>query len=309
MGTSDAELCAPHHDEVALVVVTYFPDDSFYDRAILAAHQFRVVIIVDNSGAETGQFSTLECDNIQIILNQNNQGLGHALNTGCRRALELGCKWVVTLDQDTELNSSYLPEMLSAWARSKCRPAVYGCNYYNVSRSHYRFRPSGTSLTEERKTVITSGCLMHLQTWSCLGEFKSDYFIDSIDHEFCLRARGAGHCVAINLQSLMVHTIGEKAKYHRAFKKFSPYTHSVWRVYTLTRNTTRTIIEYATAEPIWCIRQIAGLSFNMLAIIFLEPKKVTRLKAFATGLAHGYQNKMGVPHYELVEDKASSLIK
>ncbi len=293
--TSDIEMCLPSHTNVAVVIVTYCPDDSFIHRLRLVGDQFKLVVVVDNSVQTSFLGSQLESEKIRLIRNQENVGLAEALNIGCQAALELGFEWVVTLDQDTELGENYLCKMLAAWSASALSPAILGCNYYNVARSHYKFTPTVAPFIQTRKTVITSGCLMNLSIWSNIGGFRGDYFIDSVDHEFCLRARIAGFCVAVNLQSLMVHQIGEAVNYHKLLKKYSPYSHSVSRVYTKTRNTLRTAVDYFSSEPVWCIKQLCGLSVDLLAIVFFESDKKIRLRAFGSGLADGCSNKMGDP--------------
>ena len=179
---ADIETCLPLYTNVAVVIVTYYPDDSFIHRLGLVIDQFESVVVVDNSVQRSFLGSQLESEKICLIRNQENLGLAEALNIGCRAALELGFEWAVTLDQDTELDENYLCEMLSAWSASELSPVIFGCNYYNVSRSHYKFTPTIAPFTRAKKTVITSGCLMSLSTWSYLGGFSGDYFIDSIDH-------------------------------------------------------------------------------------------------------------------------------
>jgi len=289
------EITPPHYDDIAIVIVTYNPDQSFYERVDAILDRFKAIIIVDNSAPGIIQISRLNHQKIHIHVNNSNLGLGVALNTGCERALELGFNWAVTLDQDTELYPEYLPSMLHAWSKCRERPPILGCNYLNISRSGYKFTRSDISLTKHKTTVITSGCLTHLPTWAFLGKFRGDYFIDAIDHEYCLRARRSGFDIVINYQCLMDHTIGEPTQTHKLFGAFSPYNHSSWRTYTSTRNTMRTIIDYAASEPSWCVRKLAGLAVELLAIFFLEDKKVIRLKAFAYGLAHACTGKMGMP--------------
>ncbi len=288
-------ITGPNIENVALVIVSFHPDEHFGSRVESIAEQFTQIFIIDNSGPEAPVVPDLEINNTQLVRNQVNLGLAKALNIGCTQALEQGFEWAVTLDQDTELSPDYLRKIISSWLSSGLSPHVLGCNYFNVTRARNRFALSGIPHTKIKKTVITSGCLMHLPTWSELGKFRAEYFIDSIDHEFCLRARKRGHRVAINLQPLMTHTIGDNEEYPEYLKRFAPYSHSSLRTYTNARNTTRTILEYAYEEPAWCIRKMAGLVYEAVAIILLEKQKVARIKAFFTGLRDGYLNKMGRP--------------
>jgi rhamnosyltransferase len=237
-------------------------------------------VLVDNSGFAQDELAKLDASRFELILNQSNVGLGNALNAGCERAMALGYKWVVTLDQDTELAPGFVESMLAGWSNANFAVAVLGCNYYNESRSTYRVPPTDLPVVCKQTTVITSGSLVHLPTWHSIGRFRGDYFIDAIDHEFCLRVRQNGFVVAINSQVGMRQHIGEKLTYQRHIARYAPYRHSIWRKYTSTRNTIRTVIDYSLQEP-------------FAAIILLEPDKRPRLLAFFLGLFHGCQGRLG----------------
>ncbi|TDG12761.1 glycosyltransferase [Seongchinamella unica] len=286
-------LSGPVTGEVALVVVTYCPGERLVRNMQVAADQFERVFLVDNTVGGESILENLDEQKFEIILNHQNLGLGDALNTGCRRAMESGYEWAVTLDQDTELLTGFLGGMLAAWSASPVPAVVLGSNYYNASRGVSRFPESVMPEAIEQTTVITSGSLMHLPTWCSLGMFREDYFIDSIDHEFCLRVRRAGYAVAVNCQLGMRQYIGEDSGHSGYISRFLPYRHSEWRKYTGARNSIRTLMDYACREPSWGLKKFLGLCTDFIAILFLEPNKGARLRAFFLGLAHGLQGRLG----------------
>ncbi|MEH6589923.1 MAG: glycosyltransferase [Halioglobus sp.] len=287
------EITPPSAENTALVVITYNPDASFIERISTAAAMFPKVVLVDNSESEQSDFQRLDQEKFELTCNRENIGLANALNIACARAAALGFDWVVTLDQDTGLYPGFLQGMMDAWMGSSSVTALLGSNYYNVSRSIYRVPPTDLPQADLKTTVITSGCLTYLPVWSALGEFRGDYFIDAIDHEFCLRVRQAGFTVAINCQVGMEHVIGNQLEYGAAIARLAPYRHSVWRKYTGTRNSLRTVMDYATREPVWCVRKILGMLAELITIVVLEPEKKIRLRAFFTGLRDGYQGRLG----------------
>ena len=292
----------PTASNTVLVIVTYHPDADFSQRLEIAAAQFPATILVDNTGVASLELSSLKGKDVSLIHNHSNLGLGKALNQGCQAALELGFEWVVTLDQDSLLDDEFLQIMLQGWHQSEEKPVIFGCNYFSVSRDAYKIKPGQKTATRPLKTVITSGSLMHLGSWSSLGQFREDFFIDAIDHEFCLRVRGAGYGVRINCRPSMQHTIGEEPTYSSWLKRLAPFSHSSRRKYTSARNSLRTILDYAVQEPAWCIRRTLGLSAELLSIIVLEPEKGRRLKSFLLGLKHGWQGRMGSIPEGLVHD-------
>lgn len=296
-------LQAPCRSSTALIVVSYHPDDSFRQNLLSASHQFDLIIVVANSISDQDYLAEFEADTFEFIQNETNEGLGNGLNAGCALALERGFQWAVTLDQDTELYPDFLNSMLEAWQVSRPLTAVMGSNYFNVSRSRFRVPPTDFPQVREQVTVITSGCLTHLPTWSAIGEFRGDYFIDSIDHEFCLRARRAGFVVAINSRPGMSHNIGDELEYRASIARFLPYRHSVLRKYTSARNSTKTVIDYALREPLWGIKKLADILLQLIGILFFEPDKVLRLRACFLGVMHGCKGRLGsVPESLLRSD-------
>lgn len=66
---------------------------------------------------------------------------------------------------------------------------LIGGNYWNTHAQRHFLHARRALLFRERKTLITSGMLIPLSLFGKIGMFREDYFIDSVDHEFCLRAR------------------------------------------------------------------------------------------------------------------------
>ena len=60
----------------------------------------------------------------------------------------------------------------------------------------------------EADSSITSGSVLRLTAWQLVGGLKSKFFMDQIDHEFCIRLRREGYKVIVNPQAYMSHSIG-----------------------------------------------------------------------------------------------------
>lgn len=302
MSTSQRQIAAPTTENTALAVVCYHPEEAFQDKLGVFAGQFPVTFIVDNSEPATQWLEGADGDRIRITPNGTNPGLARALNQACQAALDAGFEWVVTLDQDTDIREDFLQIMVDGWQQAGGRTALLGSNYFSVSRGKHKIEPGGKNGTSPQKTVITSGSLMHLPSWRQIGRFRDEYFIDSIDHEYCLRTRRAGLEVKINHQSAMQHTIGDSLSYGSFLNRLLPFRHTPARKYTSARNTTRTVVEYAGFDPAWCIKQLVGLLAELLSIVLFEPKKWLRIKCFFTGVKHGWCNEMGTIPPEILGD-------
>jgi rhamnosyltransferase len=291
MNLSQTITPAPNADNTALVFVTYYPDAQVKSAVEMAAAQFAQVIVVDNTPDPEPVRQLVQGLGVNLLSNGVNAGLGQALNQGCHAAIAAQFDWVVTLDQDSLIQTDFLQSQVSCWASVAVKPFMLGCNFLNRSEGATSPRfPVGRSY-RECKTVITAGTLMHLEVWRELGGFREDFFIDSLDHELCLRARSKGFRVARNGEILMSHSIGSG----KQLRSWLPFEHSARRKYTSTRNSVRTIMEYGWREPGWAFKKSAGILYEAISVLLLESHKAEKLKAMGVGLADGLRNRLGPP--------------
>ena len=74
---------APSANNTALVIVSYEPDVEFPQRLSIAAAQFPLTVLVDNTAAESPGLPGTDADKLRVLRNHSNLGLGTALNQGC----------------------------------------------------------------------------------------------------------------------------------------------------------------------------------------------------------------------------------
>ncbi len=282
----------------AAVVVAYFPDEAFASRLRTTLSHFARVYVIDNTPPASAQVKLASTENLQYYRQSTNKGLADALNKGCSAALEDGFQWVSTLDQDTELEESYLLQQIQCWQRAIPKPFILGCNFLNVAKRGAPPRFPLQKNVQERRTVITSGSLMHLDTWQALGKFRSEYFIDGIDHEICLRARACGYSVALNPAVLMKHTIGSNLG--KTF--WLPFDHTPLRKYYSTRNGVRNLVDYGCQEPIWALRRSLSLLWEVLAVMTIEKPRLIKLQAMIRGFIDGCRGRMGLAPAGLADE-------
>ncbi len=131
---------------------------------------------------------------------------------------------------------------------------------------------------------------MRLDLFKSIGSFREDYFIDSVDHEYCLRARSNNFSVVISCENLMSHSIGTSASRSSRFQAFE---HPPIRKYYIARNTLVTLKDYFTREPAWAMRQLLRLAIELASIILFERDKKNKTYAVVRGIRDGIKNKMG----------------
>lgn len=285
---------APTPQNTCAVIVTYRPDEGFSDRLARVRSQFSMVIVVDNGSqplAISGSPDGLP--QVRLVANQSNLGVAAALNQGVNLARLEGFEWVVMLDQDTIPAPDMLETLLDVYRESGGGDVMIGGNYWDARRGRNFIRCADEGGFRERKTLITSGTLVSLWQFKTIGFFREDYFIDSVDHEFCLRARAHGFRVLISCRPVMKHSIGAHVENAGRLRQFLSFEHPPVRKYFIARNTVATVKSYCIRESVWSMRQGARLLADFASILLFENEKSEKIKAFLVGVAHGVAGNMG----------------
>lgn len=282
-------------DPVCAVVIAYYPDSEFNARLRSLVSQVTRLVVVDN----TPEGSAAHClelfqdmAKIHLISNRANLGISAALNQGLHHASDAGCKWALTLDQDTQCFPDMVSTLLGVAEACMPTPAVIGGNYLDPRSQRPKVSMGEAGAFLVQKTVITSGCLVDVRLALAMGGFREDYFIDQVDHEFCLRTRAHGHQVVISRKPVMMHRVGEPGGVRIPLLGELP-NHPPVRKYYIARNTVVTVMAYWRREPGWCVRRLVRLVLGLGGMIFLEKQGFSKLRAFAGGVTDGLRGSMG----------------
>lgn len=290
----------PKKGNICAVVVTYHPDAQFPKRVAKIIAQVSQIVIVDNHSSEQARqmLRTLTVNGkIELIENQFNLGIATALNQGVKRAIEMGYAWALILDQD----SWPWPSMVATLAEiyyshpNKGEVGIIGSNYMDPSTELPALAcEDNVAYYLEVKTVITSGALLSLKLFKVIGPFRDDFFIDQVDHEYCLRLRSYGYKVIISCKPLMAHSIGSQTR-HKFLWKRQVYcsNHSPLRRYYITRNRLTLYRIYLFKEPRWVFRSFRAMLKETILIVLFEDQKTQKLKAIFLGIWHALIGRMG----------------
>ena len=92
------------------IIILYNPDIPLLLKNIAGSSaQVERLYLIDNTENNDRYAETLQTiANVSHLTLGRNTGIAHALNEGCRLALEAGFKWAVTLDQDSVLPAGYI---------------------------------------------------------------------------------------------------------------------------------------------------------------------------------------------------------
>lgn len=234
--------------KIFALIVTFNPDlDSFGKNLIAISRQVDRVIVVDNSNISKNQNDLKDYldENTDVILIQpkDNLGIAYAQNIGFVYAMKNGADYVVTFDQDSSVEDGLIETLYTEYKhveqQSDIKIAGIGpsvINERNNTRYEKYFRNSVqiNESTFSVKSIISSGTLYNIDVFAAIGLNKAEWFIDSIDIEWCYRARYLGYHVLMTTKVAMRHNLGAKDMKLPAGKSIN--IGSPFRLYFVYRN-------------------------------------------------------------------------
>jgi rhamnosyltransferase len=282
---------------IAAVVVSFEPDAAFDERLAALASQVDRTIVIDNSvddAARERVQRTCRSVGYHCRSNGRNLGVAEALNQGVRLADEMGVTHVLTMDQDSVPWPTMVAELRAAMQTAGAR----GLNVGIVAATPTD-RTTGIQSTvkasdevlSEAKMAITSGSLIPMAVLRRVGLFRSDYFIDAIDQEFCLRIRGLGYTVIHAHRAHLTHQLGAPTVQRVLGMTFIPTNHSPMRRYYMARNTIWTTKLFFFTDTRAAVVITVKLLKNALLIAVVEDNKGKKLKEIVRGLVEGITTK------------------
>lgn len=286
--TSEPSVCA--------IVVAYHPDEGFAARLDDLLLQVSALVVVDNTPSdarrESIHLSFADDKKLMLIENHENLGVGAALNQGLEQAAAWSCDWLLTMDQDSRCHADMVQNLLQVMTNCVPTPKVIGSNYFDPRNGTTKIPTNRPGEFLDQKTVITSGSLVNVRFAKAIGGFRADYFIDQLDHEFCLRVRANGGRVVITSKPVMDHCVGEDGGVWLPLLGYLP-NHAPLRKYYLARNSLVTIARYWRTEPDWCLRRALRFVLGLPLMALLERQRLAKMRAFLAGILDSVGGRMG----------------
>lgn len=212
-------------------------------------------LLIDNASNNAAVFmqrvaSTENC--IDAVCLETNLGLAAAMNLGLQRAHDENAKYAILFDQDSSIGDNFVLGLTQALDEAQSlsdRPVaaigprvshptlnrqtpfkIFSAMFNRSDRPY----PRSKNLFEA-DLLISSGCLIVLDSLKTIGNMRESYFIDNIDLEWCFRAKSKGYELAGCDQAVLFHSIGE-ASNNPLVKAGLVVKHSPLRSYYSTRN-------------------------------------------------------------------------
>lgn len=287
------------------IVITYNTEfDQFKRQFDSLRRQFEKIIYIDNNSADfylIKKFLSTQED-VLLVENVDNMGLGYAQNQGVRLAIDAGCSHVVILDDDSVLSETFVEQMLLEefnLINSGEKVGALGPVYINeITGEQYpitkyvgpfikRLTPQNNPV--EASFLISSGAMIRSEVFNEVGYMNESLFIDYIDVEWSFRAINKGFKLYAVPSVKMKHSIGDR---RTSILGRTISVHSPLRRYYLNRNG---IFMLRCSYIAWGykLRELVFLILRFFIFAFLSSNRELYIKYSLLGLIHGLKNKYG----------------
>jgi rhamnosyltransferase len=281
---------------VCAVIVTFHPNTSMIENISRVLEQVQELVVVDN-GSSADELNPLRAASqtfdFHMIENGENLGIAEALNQGVRWAKTNGYPWVIFFDQDSKITDGFIGHMFAAWESHPNRERVGAIHPRYVDPDTgfeagvYRASDGGPA------TSMTSGALMPIWIFGKIGLFASEYFIDLVDCEYCLRVRAEGYLIADSKCAILLHTAGSPKRISFMSFSFQPTNHSAMRRYYISRNRLVVYRKYFWKFPRWTLFSMNESLRETIKCLLAEKNRLRKFRNILLGTWDGMTGRMG----------------
>ncbi len=289
---------------VYAIVVTYNPaPDHLWRLTSCLAGQVEKIIVVDNGSVNIAPLRAgcEACAYIELIALAQNMGIAYAQNAGNDCARKAGARYLIYFDQDSVITPQFVSPLKAAFLSlsSTCRVALvapvfkderkgffYPLVWFNRYGMRRKIVPTGNETSAIPVSIaISSGSFTSMAVMDDVGGMRSDFFIDYVDIEWCLRALHAGYVLFAIPAVCMLHSIGDRSI---PFLKWRLAIHSEWRRYYRIRNGFL-LLRLSHVPKLLALREVVVNLVHQCILIVTQDNKRLQLKY----LWHGVRDGLG----------------
>lgn len=285
----------PHNDlrdTVAGVVVLYKPAEAVLASITSYYTSLGKLFIIDNSPeANLWLVEQLRHTGTPVEYSHlpANAGIATALNVGAQSAVQQKYDWLLTMDQDSLAPPGMVQQLLET-AQANQDAGIVAPRYLQQTDQEITVQANHI---EEMDVVITSGNLLNLRAYQHTGPFREDFFIDYVDHEYCLRLKRKGYKILLHHGVLLRHELGDSQNHTLGLRPVVSSHHNYLRRYYITRNRLAVLAMYKHDFPAYYQFQQPLNWKETLKLLFLEQDKLRKLRSVLRGYLDFKRNRFG----------------
>lgn len=288
-----------------VAVVLYKPDAVLLDRLLapLTHDGHRLLIFVNGPIDEASDRLIAGLENALIIRSAENQGLGFGLNRLVERARDEGASEILLMDQDSSPQPGLAAQLAAVLASRQAQGhklAVVGPRLVpppgeNYRRLRYAWRDKAEGTVY---FTPTSGSLVSIAAWNEIGPFRAAYFIDGIDVEWGLRARGKGYDSLVASEVVLDHRWGMPITTCEANKP-QILRYPQLRCFFYIRNSVA-MLRLPYIAPVWKLKVSARLAMQVGLLLFSHWFGRDTRRLVWRAVCDGWRNRLGAAPDEIL---------
>lgn len=287
---------------VFAIIVTYNAMPAHVLRLTSSlAGQVDGIIVVDNGSANLAALRMLvEGDpRIALIALAQNMGIAFAQNAGIAHARQEKAQYLIYFDQDSLITEAFVQPLKAAFISLSASHKVAlvapvfkdeknGFFYPLICLNRYgrrrRIIPTGHETAPIPVSIaISSGTFTSMAVMDEIGGMRSEFFIDYVDIEWCLRAVNAGYALFAIPAVCMLHSIGDRSI---PFLKWRLVIHSEWRRYYRIRNGFW-MLRLPHVPALLALREVSINIVHQGVLLLTQKNRTLQLKHFLRGVRDG----------------------
>ncbi len=300
--------------DVCAVIVSYHPE---LPRLLTLCERLRSqcqFVIVDN-GSEQGVLDGLADgpgDASQLLAMGENVGIAAAQNAGARFAmdeLEHTPRFLLFLDQDSLPDTDFVATLKAQYLEIKADddktgavgPALVDSRNQQLEPLHHeslgiywKRRLDGAELGRyyEVAGINSSGTFLECVTFSAVGGFREDLFIDHVDTEWSMRARHLGYSLYVSTRAVLSHEMGRGLEQFWLFGDRSFPSRDPLRHYYLFRNNVF-LLSQPQMSKTWKFWSVVKLVFTFGYFGLFSADRKDQRRMMRDGMRDGREGKLG----------------
>lgn len=289
---------------VVAVISAFNPGPALLDvcRSLLP-QTASVTIVDDGSTADVTKILDACAEaGCQVVLLGQNSGIAAALNAGVDAALAAtpGADFVLTLDQDSTLQSDYVERAVAAFDAA----SVAGVRVGLVAPHSVEGLPS--RVAEVRNGVvlglepIQSGLVIPRTVWLDAGPFRAGLFIDSVDTEYFMRLSEAGFETVLAAGTHLGHRLGGRfhpTVFGRRLRvkgtDVSLVRSAPFRYYYIARNRVLMNRAFGARHRAWSMRETMLDARHFAIVLAFSSNRATLARLIMAGWRDGVRGRQG----------------
>ena len=218
---------------------------------------------------------------------QDNQGIARSLNVGLQLANEVEARWLLTLDQDTQLPHSYVDTLVADATRVKgegIRAGVIAPREISDRAGKITYPESLVDGWLATAEVLQSGALWSVDALNNIGGFDEDFGMDAVDAAACLALREMGYRVLLSTNCTFEHEWGNGSRLNVLGRSVAITGHPPARRATIVRNRIRLMPREFRESPIQGFRSLRRLVVGTGLALTVEDDRRRKFWAVLQGL-------------------------